>query len=115
MGWTKKMRMKNMKTNMKKINKKFLVGLKNSLKKKTQKTTSIQKKMSMNFKILLRKRKVKSKALEGLQILKKHKNKRLKVFAASLSSKMMRMRTITLHREMWRKTLSQARMRVLWT
>jgi hypothetical protein len=115
MGWMKKMRMKNMKTSMKKINKKFLVGLKSSLKRKTQKTTSTQTKMWMNFKILPRKRKVKNKALEGLQIRKKHKNKRLKVFAASLSSKMMKMRTITPHPEMWRKTLTQARMPVLWT
>jgi len=115
MVWTKKMRTKNMKMNTKKINKKFLVSLKSSLKRKTQKTVSTQRKMWMNSKILLRKRKVKSKALEGLQIRKKHKNKRLKVFAASLSSKMMKMRTITLHPEMWRKTLTLAQMPVLWT
>jgi hypothetical protein len=69
----------------------------------------------MNFKILLKKRKVKSKALIGLQIHKRHKNKRLKVFAASLSSKMMKMRTIIPHPEMWKKTLTQVRMPVLWT
>jgi hypothetical protein len=69
----------------------------------------------MNFKILLTKRKAKSKALEGLQIHRKHKSKRLRVSAASLSSKMMKRKTITLHPEMWRKTLNQAQMPVLWT
>jgi hypothetical protein len=50
----------------------------------------------MNLKIL-RKRKIKSRARKGLQILKKHKNKNLKVSAASLSSKMMKTKIIIPH------------------
>ena len=114
-GWMKKTRMKSMKTSMKKINKKFLEGLKSSLKKKTQMMNSIPTKMRMKLKILLKKRKVKSRAQKDHQILKKHKNKKLKASVVSLISKMMKTRTITPPPEMWRKTLTQVLMLVLWT
>jgi hypothetical protein len=111
----KKMRTKNMKMSMKKTNKKYLVDLISSLKCKTQKMMSIPMKMWINLKILLLKRKIKSRVLKGLQILKKHKSKSLKASAASLSNKTMKTKTITPLPEMWRKTLTQVQMPVLWT